>query len=404
MQSDKTKTILPLNKCKTFCLLTLLILSMFITSGCWDKLEVNEAAQVEGMVFDLSAGQPSFSIQLAAPSSNNLSGTPSTEPLNISETGRTYTEAARHIILRLPRLPLWSHAEVVILGNDLASNDLAYAMDFIARNRNIRKSAVVFVSKGATGKECLEAQVPLETHSSAALKKLITIQEQQLGAYTPVTMDDFLKYLSTSGIEPVAPQISIEEVEGKKQLRLDGTAVFRGRKMVGALNETESQGFRFLSPKQISGGLIVIPSPLDQASDNNSSNMISIELTRSQAKVSPEIGNDGSIRVKIDIQAEGNFYEQTFTGNVLTLEGINKIQTLVDDSIKSEVQACIMKAQILNSDIFGWGRSVYRKDPALWTQLEANWPDIFPVIQADINVDFQLRRTYLLDQSFEFKD
>jgi germination protein, Ger(x)C family len=400
MWSDKNR-ILFVNKFKSFSLLAFLFLSMFTTSGCWDKLEVNEAAEVEGIVFDQTQGQPSFSVQLASSSPNNLSGAPSSQSLNITETGRTYTEAARNVVLSLPRLPLWAHAGVVIFGNDLASSDLATATDFIARNRNIRKDALLFISKGTTGRECLDAQVPLETHSSAALKKLITIEEQQLGIYMPVTLETFLKNLATPGIEPAAPQISIREAGDKKQLRLDGTAVFRGRKMVGSLNEAESRGFRYLSPKRISGGLVIIPSPLNP--DVSSNDLVSIELTRSQAIVSPQISDEGKITMKIDIQAEGNYYEQTFAGDVLTLDGVDKIQSLVDDNIKSEIEACITKAQGLNSDIFGWGQSIYRKDPALWVQLEPDWQSVFPAIQADINVNFQLRRTYLLDKSFEFK-
>lgn len=401
MWSDKNKHNWSINKLKSFGLLVFLILSMFTTSGCWDKLEVNEAAEVEGLVFDVSNGQPSFSVQLASSSPNNLSGAPSSQSVNITETGRTYTEAARNVVLSLPRLPLWAHAGVVIFGNDLASSDLASVTDFIARNRNVRKDAFLFISKGATGRECLDAQVPLETHSSAALKKLITIQQQQLGIYMPVTLETFLKDLATPGIEPVAPQISIQEVGGKKQLRLDGTAVFLGRKLVGSLNEAESRGFRYINPKRITGGIIIIPSPLNP--DVNNNDKVSIELTRSQAIVSPHISGDGKITMKIDIQAEGNYYEQTFAGDVLTLDGVDKIQALVDDTMKTEIEACIAKAQGLNSDIFGWGQSVYRQDPALWAQLEPDWPAVFPTIQTDINVNFQLRRTYLLDKSFEFK-
>jgi len=63
-----------------------------------------------------------------------------------------------------------------------------------------------------------------------------------------------------------------------------------------------------------------------------------------------------------------------------------------------------MKAQSLNSDIFGWGRIINQSNPALWQQLEKDWPATFPGIQADISVNFDLRRTYLLDRSFEFKE
>jgi len=402
MRSDKNQPIPIINKMKTYCLFFLLLFSLFFMTGCWNQLEVNETAEAEGMVFDLDGDQPSFSVQLAKPLTKDQSGSAAAEPLNITQTAQTYTEAARKLLLSLPRLPIWAHAGVVIFGNDLVSRDLSPAIDFIARNRNVRKSALVFVSKGATGRECLDAEVPLESHSSAALKRLIRVEEQQLGIYMPKTLDQFLEDLATPGVEPVAPQIIVQEVGGKKLLRLDGTAVFKDRKMVGSLDERESRGYRFLSPKWINGGLIIIQSPLDNSPSSNK--FIAIELTRSQAIVSPQIEGNQLKKMMIHVEAEGNFYEQTFEGNMLTLENINKLNEMSNEKIKEEISAVIMKAQLLDSDIFGWGRSIYRRNPALWQQVEKDWPAIFPGVQTEITVNFQLRRTYLLDKSFEFKE
>jgi len=392
-----------INKWKKLCVVLLLLLSMFFTSGCWNRIEVNNTMEAEGIVFDLDSGQPSFSVQLASPSSPDQSGSSQgTRPLNISGTGRTYSEAARKVMVFLPRLPLWAHAEVAIIGQDLANNDLASAADFIARNRNFRKTSLVFISKGVSGKECLEAELPMESYSLPGLKKLIRIQESQLGIYTPLTLDEFLEALSTSGIQPAVPQVTVQDIDGKKVLRLDGTAVFKDRKMVGSLDETESQGYRFLTPKMITGGLIIIPSPLSNVPD--STKLVSIELTRSQAKVTPEIEENKLKMMKIHIEAEGNFYEQTFEGDILNRETINKMNVLIAEQIKQQITASITKAQLLNSDIFGWGRSIYRKNPDLWRQLENDWADIFPGVKTEITVNFEIRRTYLLDQSFEFKE
>jgi spore germination protein KC len=401
MQSDKNHPMLLKNKWQAFCLLLLLLFSLFFTTGCWNHMEVNETAEAEGIVLDLDGDQPSLSVQLAKPITKDQAGSASALPLNITETGRTFTEAARKITLSLARLPMWAHAGTIIIGNNLASQDLARVVDFVARNRNIRKSALVFISSGSTGKECLEAEVPLESHSSAALKRLIRIQEQQLGIYLPVTLDQFLETLATPGIDPVAPQVAIRETGGKKNLRLVGTAVFKDRKMVGSLDETESRGYRYLSSKMINGGLIIIQSPLENSP--SSDKLISIELTRSQATVSPQFEGDRIKNMKIQVEAEGNFYEQTFTGDVLSLDNVNKMQEMVNEKIKAEITASIMKAQGLDSDIFGWGRSIYRRNPALWKEIEKDWPTVFPGIETDISVDFKLRRTYLLDKSFEFK-
>lgn len=403
MQSGKLSAILMINKWKNLCLLLLLLFSLFFTTGCWNGIEVNNTVEAEGLVFDLEGNQPAFSVQLARASSSNQSGdSQGTKPVNISQTGRTFTEAARKVMDSLPRFPLWAHAGVIIIGEDLAKQDLSRAADFIGRNRNVRKTSLLFITKGITGKECMEAELPMEAYSLPGLKKLIRIQEQQLGIYTPINVDQFLIDLATPGIQPAVPQVTIQERDGKQVLRLDGTAVFKDRKKVGELDETESQGYRFLNPKMITGGLIIVQSPLDNLP--NSERLISIELTRSQATISPEIEENKLKSMKIHIEAEGNFYEQTFDGNILNIEMFNKMNVLIGEQIEQEIAAAIMKAQLLDSDIFGWGRSIYRKNPDLWSQLEDDWPDIFPGVKTDITVNFEIRRTYLLDKSFEFKE
>ena len=401
MKSDKITPTCLINRGKAVLLLFCLVLAMFCTSGCWDQIEVVDTVEAEGLVLDLEGGQPSFSVQLAKPSSSQA-GTQPSKPVNITQTGSTYTEAARKIMLSLPRVPLWAHAGVVIIGQDLASADLAQAADFMARNRNLRKTSFLFITKGVIGKECLEAQLPIETYSIAGLKKLIRIQEKQLGIYMPVNLDVFLEKLATPGIQPAVPQVTIMEMDGQKMLRLDGTAVFKGRQVVGSLDEVESQGYRFLSPKMITGGLITIHSPDDNSPD--SKKLMAIELTRSKASLNPQI-EDGKIKkMQIKVEAEGNFFEQNFVGEILTLDNVHKIEELTNEEIKKKMTAAIMKTQGLNSDIFGWGRIVAQKNPALWQSLEADWSVIFAGIEADISVDFSLRRTYLLDRSFDFKE
>jgi Ger(x)C family germination protein len=401
MKSDKITQICPINRGKAAVLLFLLVFALFFTSGCWNQIEVVDTAEAEGLVLDLEGGQSSFSVQLAKPSSSQA-GTQPSKPVNITQTGSTYTESARKVMLSLPRLPLWAHAGVIIIGQDLAHADLAQAADFMARNRNVRKTSSLFISKGVSGKECLEASLPIETYSIAGLKKLIRIQEEQLGFYMPVNLDVFLEKLATPGIQPAVPQVTIMEMDGQKMLRLDGTAVFKGRQVVGSLDEVESQGYRFLSPKMITGGLITIHKPGDNSPDSNK--LIAIELTRSQAHINPQI-KDGKIKkMQIKVEAEGNFHEQNFVGQILTLDDVKKIEELTNEEIKKKMTAAIMKTQGLNSDIFGWGRIIAQKNPALWQSLEADWPVIFAGIEADISVDFSLRRTYLLDKSFEFKE
>ncbi|HZK87261.1 MAG TPA: Ger(x)C family spore germination C-terminal domain-containing protein, partial [Syntrophomonas sp.] len=90
-------------------------------------------------------------------------------------------------------------------------------------------------------------------------------------------------------------------------------------------------------------------------------------------------------------------------GNLFTPKIFTKIEQAADQELKRQMAMSIRKAQSLNSDIFGWGYSVYRSDPATWKAIEKDWDQRFPEIPYELNVEFDLRRSYLTDRSFVFR-
>lgn len=385
-----------MKKGKRYFIGIMLVLVLSLTPGCWNLTEVSDTAVPVGLGLDLENDRPQFSMQLANPVSGGETGGKSEQVSTIIESGRTFSEAARKMMLTLPRLPLWANATTIIIGPRLANQDLALCMDFLSRNRNIRKNAILFVSPEASAADCMQAKVELEPYSLVALEKMIRIQDQQLGLYKRALLGDFEEWLDTPGIEPAVPQIIVLTEKDKKKLRLSGLAVFKGRKMVGSLDEVESRGYRYLDPAGVSGGLIIISLPYQ------AEKMVTLELTRSAVRIKPVLDRN-NITMKIEVTAEGNFYEQNFTGQMLTRTMIAQMEGLANQEIKKQITAAISKAQQLESDIFGWGREVHRIHPAFWEQIQSDWPLMFPEVQTDIKVDFKIRRTYLLHKSFDFQ-
>jgi len=100
---------------------------------------------------------------------------------------------------------------------------------------------------------------------------------------------------------------------------------------------------------------------------------------------------------------EGNFYEQSGGGNLFTPEAFKQVEDATEQELKRQIAMTIRKAQTLNSDILGWGYSIYRSEPDTWEMVEADWDQIFPAITYEIEVEFDLRRSYLTDKSFVFR-
>ncbi|MGI5922136.1 MAG: Ger(x)C family spore germination protein [Syntrophomonadaceae bacterium] len=394
MKSDKRNLLI--KRTTKYSLLLLLIMAQFCISGCWNYLEVNNTAIPLGIGFDYQNNQAQFSVQYATPSSTSqeAGGTSAPQALVITETAETAIEAARRTALDIPRLGLWSHAHTLLIGENLARRDLALCIDSIARNRNIRKTANLYICAGVSVRECLQAEMPLEPFSANGLNKMISNQENQLGIYMPIHVATFEQHLATPGIDAAAPVITVKENSGKKMLTLAGTAVFKNRQMVGILNEEESRGYRYLSTKQINGGMITI-NPTGQGP-------VLIELTRSQASIKPKVGPNG-ITMQIRLEAEGNFYGQDTAKEILTRENIKNLEKYTNQKMSADIKSAVSKCQMLQSDIFGWGREIHRTHPAYWREIQGDWPSIFAGVKTEINVNFKLRRTYLAIKSFKFR-
>ncbi len=382
----------------------ILLISSSILSGCYDNLEVNQTVAVVAHGWDIEGQNKLLFAQLALTPPRE--GQLTTEPkyLVVSGSAPSFVQADRRLSLTLPRKPLWSMADTIIIGEKLARKDISLFADTATRNPKIRYNVLLFVSKGVTPEDVFNAEVPPEKYSGTALEKIIQNQTGQAGIYFPITIKDFLYKSATPGIEPVIPQIVIEENGGQKQLTLQGMAVFKGRKMVGSLDEQQSRGLALLNPGAITKTIFNINSPFGSQENEKVSipDILALELTAYQTRIKPVI-NGESIIMEIAIEAEGNIIEDNYTQELGTPERVRKIEQAASQALTMNVQSCIDQAQSLDSDILGWGQIISRSYPKTWQNIESSWPEIFAGIKSNIQIDYKLRQIYLQKDSFKFK-
>ncbi|NLV21208.1 MAG: Ger(x)C family spore germination protein [Syntrophomonadaceae bacterium] len=372
-----------------------LLLVIFCISGC-GEIELNNAAIPIAFGIDSKDNRIFVSVQIAKPVSPGTSAGNAPQFFVITASGQTFSEASRNISLFFASIPLWSQVQVSLLSDTKAQQGVDDLVDLLVRNRFVRKTNTLVVTKNATPEQILTINPYLESYTGVAIRKLLQSQEKQLGIYIHTDIEEFLQKLSAPGVEPTIPLITIQKNGREKQLLLDGTAVFKDTKMIGSLNETESRGYSLINPKTKTIGLFLIPSPVDPE------HKVTLEISYSQTKVTPVI-NGQNIKMNIEINLDGNFYEQSGTENLFTPEIFKMIENGAEQELKRQMTLSIKKAKSLNSDIFGWGNLVYHKDPEVWKQVEDDWDQLFPEIPYAIKVNFELRRSYLTDKSFIFR-
>jgi spore germination protein KC len=377
---------------KGFC--SVIITVLLLLSGCGNVLEVDRVAVPLGTGCELAASGDllEFTAQFSVPASSTEQGSANNITLVLTSTGKTVSEASRKLSHILPHTPLFTHVQSFVIGERLAQDDVALLADFRSRNPEARETTLLFVSKGSSPDEILNTATPIEPSSGAGLANMIKLQEQQIGIYQPVEFGDFFTKLTKSGIEPVCPQVTIEKNGDKNYLKLAGTAVFKKDRMVGELSESESQAFRILNPAGVEGGLLIVKWDEDT--------LVTMENIRIRTKSTALIDKKGQLKMKLELKGEGNFYEQTSPVNILTISGVKDLNRKTEQQIKKDLIQCIKKIQLIGSDIFGWGLIFKQQYPAAWDDMRSDWPHYFAQIEPEIDVSFETRRTYLLDQSF----
>jgi spore germination protein KC len=379
---------------KSLKLLFILILSIPISSGCWNRIEINDIAIVTAVGLDLQDdGSIQLSLQIAIPSmlgptSGTTGGADST--FMISETGQTISEAYRNVQRKLSRRIFFSHSRVLLIGEELAKKGVSYILDFYSRYQEPRMNSFIMFTKGKAF-EVIKNDPTLESVSAEETREIT-----KLGVGLSVNIKEFLDMLLTEGLQPVAPQFSSEmlEVAGEEKSEqvqaTIGAAVFKEDKLVGWMDDSETRGILWLR-NEMDMGVITVKVPEEKGGGNISANII-----RTETDIVPEI-KDGKVKMSVNTKTEMNVMENASELNLDDSKNIDKLQTEIEKEIKDRIQVVITKAkEDLGTDIFGFGESLYKKYPKEWNEkYKKNWNEEFAEVEVSIYPKVYVRRTGL---------
>ncbi|MEF2966723.1 Ger(x)C family spore germination protein [Paenibacillus sp. M1] len=388
------------------------------TAGCWDRTEVEKLAIVAGLGIDFIPGPEPIllTVQIVNPSGLQKGGGGSSSPpfLTLSATGATILDAMRNFAKASPHRLFYGHTNVIIFGDRMAREGLHPVMDYLARAPEFRRTFWILVTP-ATAKEILSVKLDLEDIPALGVTEMVK-EFRQSAAAVIERQKDFLSGISSkSGAAPVSrlelldADASINErlqevtagdsqqtsmpAQGKKQLRLNGTAAFRKDKLVGYLSDAESRGLLWITGK-LNGGSVIMPCPEDQQ------HKISFHIERTKSKVIPYF-RDGKLNIKIDIEEESSIAEVSCDKlDVSKPETIKQLEELQAKDIEARIKSTVEKCQALRADILRFGDTAYTRFPKLWKErYEEDWPDHFANLPVAVKVTSKIRRAGMTSKS-----
>lgn len=405
------------------------------TTGCWDRLDVENLAVATTVALDLPPQGEGilltatyFIPRRAAGGAGGMGGggasglgTPfvraSAGPEGpaawvVGVRAPTLPEAQEALVQLTSREPIWSHLRVIVLGESLASRGIGAVVDALTRSREFRLTSWVVVARGVAAHRLLELPGPF-TPASQHLAVQQQVLQRRSGASAVQRLHTFLLAYESPGVDPVAPAVSVESAvqpdpelipESPPAAALvvqDGTAVFREDRLVGWLTADESRALLLLrgeSPPFVIG-----------AACPDGSGRLAVSILRATTRRRWEAqdaapASDGPAGAAQGVALPTAVVEVSMDGAIAArhCEGPLDVETnrRLEESVARKLEESMRQTldrlhREMRADPVGFGLALSRDRPQLWRQVEREWREHLATLPVDVRVELRIRRPQL---------
>ncbi|MGX6441796.1 Ger(x)C family spore germination protein [Neobacillus sp. K501] len=381
-------------------LLFVIILIFGSLSGCANYKELNEISLVLGLGIDYNPDKETFEVvyQVVNPKENAAkeTGSGATPVDNYKTSGKTLSEAARNSSKVFSRQNVYSHIQLVIIGEHLARKEsLNFIFDVFEREASVRVNVPVLIARGNEVKTTMDIIPSIDKVPVRTFVGKIKNSSRLLGEYGEVKINQVIENLTSYGIEPSINGITVvgdkktgsskenlEKME-KAIVSLNGIAVFRKGKLVGWLDGKKTKSIQIIQ-NQLKNTNLNIPC------DARRYNSVMVNRLKNKSKV--EIKNNQA-EITVQTNAYGYLSEMLCNKDISKPEVLNEVMLKAERELENEIREGIVAAQKLKSDVFGFGENLRIANHHKWKKVKNNWNDLFSQAVVNVQVNLEIEGT-----------
>lgn len=383
-----------------FCLCVLILLG-----GCWSRVELENRGIVIAMAVDKS-GQGELlevTVQFVKPGEiksggggeEGGGGGSSQAVVIYSATGQNMFEALNNISRKSRYKPYLGEMAVLLLGEEMARDNIGSIMDWVIRNREPRLRAMPLVVRGKPAKEVLITNIPTGQTWGLELGQMITNGNLQAKT-VDIDILHYMQAVESITTNPVLAGIDLvgtgqeddpQETQAAPVQKpvLSATAVFKDYKLVSWLDEMQTRGLLWVQG-EVKGGAMTIPS------SRHHNKYFAVEIARVRSEIKPRLEGD-QITMEVKIKVNSLLNEITpgpiYVNDPAVIAGLEEEQ---QEAITREILMTLEQAQELGTDVFGFGEALRRSNPREWPRYEKRWDELFPTLELALDVRATIRR------------
>lgn len=371
--------------------LLVILLPVFILSGCWDSIEIQNLAIITAAAIDSEENHKvKVSVQIFIP--RTITSGESGEDPSLGSTfvregiGKNLAEAISVLQTNIPRKLFWGQCKIFIFGHDLAKTGIRKELDFLIRHPAPRINSNLYVSEGKAS-NLLKLIPPLERYSGEVLSKFS--QHQEVGVDT--TLSDISKDLteaSQSFSLPYIKRLKSDEYARKSYETIPtivGTAIFKKDKMIGNIDLEETRVLLWLSRKIQRSTVSIKP--------EENENEVIMMPTSGSVRFKPQIINNQWI-MNIQIQVAASIIQNETFLSLLQEDVITKLEKGLENKLRDRISKTLEKIQKeYQADVVGFGRRFHQKYPEQWKKVKDHWDEKFPEVDVKLSVNATIKRS-----------
>jgi len=348
----------------------LLILIIFLLTGCYDHKELNTIAILTATEINKTDDEYVINAQVVNPQSPDKTITVQAPFIIYTGKGKTIQEAYRQIKLQSSRYLYPNHLQIIIINEKIAKEDITQIIDFYLRNPAFRTEFNVLIGKNDN---ILNITTPIDIISSSSILESLETSNKYLGITNLVTFNELTSMYLNPNQEITLPSIEAVNYEEKSDTKentestkvnsmykLSTIAVFKDNKLKGYLTEEESITYNLLL-NNTKNTIITY--------ECQKNKYINLETIKTESKISTK-----NNEITIELNISGNINESTCNTNLKNIKEMKKTEENIANYLKNQIKKDIDNIRKnYNSDIFGLLEIIYKKDYNNYQLIKDTW-------------------------------
>ena len=382
----------------------LILLIPFILCGCYNYNELENLSICTAMAFDLEDDLYKVSYLIANAKKNEASSEKGeAQSVIYNGMGKSISEAVDDLITTIPHEPYVTHLKTIIISDELAKKGVQNILDFLLRYPESRNKFALYITDNEKAENTLKILSPIESFPSTSMLSNVKTSSIYQSKAIIVEYNDFVSIILEDGIEPILSSVKIlgDIEEGGKTESLNQTylaatlktsniGIFKDDKLLKISNNEETIGINFIKNKI---NELIIPIPCED-------NYIILNTENSETKTNLDF-KDNKFNINLDISVKAVINEVNCKIDLQNDESIKKIASDGERIINEYIEKAINLAKENKTDIFGFGRMIYKNYPKKWKKLKDNWDNEFNNLNINSKITVKIKGTGALKQSLE---